>query len=546
MGTIILTRRKFFIVAAGLTGAAALGTGTSSIAIAAQGGRREFEFRTGILTPGAWPDGKPKEGGIWAINGMFPGPAIRAKEGEEISVTLCNKLPQPTTIHWHGIHQRGTWFMDGVERISQSAIKPGECFSYKFTAYPSGTHWYHSHTGLQYSDGLFGPLIIEENEDPYKADYDYDRIIMINDWFHIPSEQILANLKKGAYMQTKEGAAMKMGVSMTMDTRSGQKDPSMSIEMESGGMPDVGDVPFESALINGKGRFDPNSEAPLETYEVKSMDRIRFRIINASSTYAFRFAIDGHKLSVIATDGALTKPLEVDSLIIDVGERYDVIVKADQPAANYWIRAKTLEEDKEDHALAVLRYGGPSQEPPKTKAAWGASLRLGDLKPFTPQKPKAPTADKLLELSGSMMPYKWMVNGQAFELPKKPFTEDRNPPDPPVTQMKLKEGDVVRLVINNDSKMSHPFHLHGHYFHVLGLSDEGAGKYSGQTLNEKDPIGKDTLSIPRKGWAVVQWEAGNPGVWFFHCHIEWHLATGMAILVVEGDPPRPPQNVGKK
>ena len=153
-------------------------------------------------------------------------------------------------------------------------------------------------------------------------------------------------------MPMKGGAAMKTGASMTMDMGSGQKDPKVSMYMQSADMPDVGDVPFESALINGKGRFDPSSQAPLEIYEVNPKDRIRFRIINASSTYAFRFAIDEHKLSVIATDGALTKPLEVDSLIIDVGERFDVIVKADQPAANYWIRAKTLEEDKEDHALA--------------------------------------------------------------------------------------------------------------------------------------------------------------------------------------------------
>ena len=545
MGTVTLTRRKFFIVAAGFTGAAALGARTFPVAMAAQGGRRQFEFKTGILTPGAWPDGKPKVGGIWAINGMFPGPTIRAKEGEEISVTLCNNLPQPTTIHWHGIHQNGTWFMDGVERVSQAAIRPGDCFTYRFRAYPAGTHWYHSHTGVQYSDGLFGPLIIEENENPYKNDYNYDRIIMINDWFHIPSEQILANLKKGAYMPMKGGAAMKTGASMTMDMGSDQKGPKMSMYMQSAGMPDVGDVPFESALINGKGRFDPSSQAPLEIYEVNPKDRIRFRIINASSTYAFRFAIDEHKLSVIATDGALTKPLEVDSLIIDVGERFDVIVKADQPAANYWIRAKTLEEDKEDHALAVLRYSGASVELPKSTAAWGTLLKLGDLKPYTPQKPKPPTTDKLLVLTGSMMPYRWMVNGQVFELPRKPLTEDRNPPEPPVTQMKLKEGDVVRVVINNESKMSHPFHLHGHYFHVLGLSAEGAGKYNGQALNETDPIQKDNLTIPRNGWGVVQWEADNPGVWFFHCHIEWHLEAGMAVLVIEGDPPPPPPNVGK-
>jgi len=540
MGAITLTRRKFLIVAAGLTGVALIRRGTLPLVMAAQEGKRQFEFKTGILKPAKWPDSKPKEGGILAINGMFPGPTIRAKEGEEIAVTLCNNLPQPTTIHWHGMHQNGTWFMDGVERISQAAIQPRDCYTYRFRAYPAGTHWYHSHAGLQYSDGLFGPLIIEENNDPYKNDYDYDRIIMINDWFHIPAEQILANLKRGAYMRmTSEQKGMKMD----MGTATDKKGAKMMMDMDSEGMPDVGDVPFESALINGKGRFDSSSEGPLETYEVKAKDRIRFRIINASSTYAFRFAIDEHKLSVIATDGALTRPLDVNNLIIDVGERYDVVVNADRPAANYWIRAKTLEENREDHALAVLRYKGAPQALPQTKATWGASLKLGDLKPYALRKITGPTTNKLLLLTGSMMPYKWMVNGQIFELPKKPLTADRNPPDPPVTQMRLKQGDVVRLVINNQSKMSHPFHLHGHYFHVLGVGAEDAGNYNGQALNERDPIQKDTLRIPRRAWAVVQWEADNPGFWFFHCHIEWHLATGMAILVVEGDPPLPRRGI---
>lgn len=529
-------------MAGGLTATAALRIGSSSVAMAARPVGRPFEFTASILTPGKWPDGKPKEGGIWAINGMFPGPTIRAKEGEEVSVTLCNNLPQPTTMHWHGIHQKGTWFMDGVAMISQRPIQPGDCYTYTFTAFPAGTHWYHSHTGVQYSDGLFGPFIIEEKDNPYKNDYDYERVIMISDWFHIPSERILANLKKGLYMGMASG---EMGAKMKMEKPADEIPSKMQMRMASDSAPDVADVPFESALINGKGRFDPGSETPLETYEVAEKDRIRFRVINASSTYAFRLAIDGHKLSAIATDGALTKLQPVDSLLIDVGERYDVIVNADQSVSNYWIRAKTLEEDKEDYALAVLRYKGALQELPKTKAEWGVSLKVTDLKPYSPLELKAPTTNKVLVLSGSMMPYKWMVNGQVFELPQKPATEDSDPPDPPVTQMRFKQGDVVRLVIDNESKMGHPFHLHGHYFRVLGLGAKGAGKYRGQPLNENDPVQKDNLSIPAKSWAVVQWEADNPGFWFFHCHIEWHLATGMAIMVIEGDPPPPPQKIGK-
>ena len=138
MDAVTLTRRKFFIVAAGLTGAAIMGAKTGPTARAALQAQKRFEFKTGILRPGKWPDGKPKEGGIWAINNMFPGPAIRANEGDEISVTLCNNLPQPTTIHWHGVHQEGTWFMDGVENVSQAPIQPGDCYTYTFKALPRG------------------------------------------------------------------------------------------------------------------------------------------------------------------------------------------------------------------------------------------------------------------------------------------------------------------------------------------------------------------------------------------------------------------------
>ncbi|HMK34804.1 MAG TPA: multicopper oxidase domain-containing protein [Desulfomonilaceae bacterium] len=519
MDNIPLTRREFLVVTAGVTGAAILCPGDSRVAAAGREGQVRFEFKAGVLTPQEWPDGRPKKGGIWALNGMLPGPTILAKEGEEISVTLCNNLPQPTTIHWHGMYQQETWFMDGAANISQPPVEPGGCYTYTFRADPAGTHFYHSHTGVQYGDGLFGPLIIKESDDPYKNDYDYDRIVMINDWFHIPADQVLENVINGAYMQ---------------------------MDKASEGMPDVGDVPFESALINGKGRFDSSSESPLEIYEVTAKDRVRFRIINSSSTYAFQFAIDGHTLSVIATDGALTRPLQVKSLIIDVGETYDVIVNADQPVASYWIRAKTLEQDKDHHVLAVLRYKGASELLPGTKAQWGKSLRLGDLTPYIPRSIEAPTTNKLLVLSGSMMPYRWMVDGKVFELPTVPLTKDRNPPDPPVTQMRLGQGDIVRVVINNQSRMSHPFHLHGQRFRVLGLSASDSGDYGGQALNEQHPIEKDTLSIPRNGWAVIQWKADNPGFWFFHCHVQWHMATGMAILVVEGNPPPPPPHVGLK
>lgn len=511
-----ISRRRFLASAAAMAGTSVLAASVPKVlAVGRNEQGVEVVFNTGVFTPDTWPDGKAKTGGIWGVNGQLPGPTIRAKEGETITVKLCNRLPDATTMHWHGMHQRGTWFMDGVAVISQVPIAPGDCYVYRFKAEPHGTHWYHSHTGVQYSNGLFGPLIVEEKDNPYKDRYDYDRIVMINDWFHQPSALILADLKAGKFAD--------------------------------GGGPDVGDVPFQSALINGKGRFDPTSKSPLETFTVSRGDKIRFRLINGSSTYALKFAIDGHKMTVIAADGALTKPRQVDSVILAIGDRYDVIVDADQPVANYWIRANTLEPGKDHGVKAILNYkGAGTAEPPPSKAVWGRTLEVMDLNPYMPQLVAEPTLTKAVALTGTMKPYQWMIDGKVFGLPAKPIVQDPNPSDPPSTQLRAKSGDVVRLILNDESEMNHPFHLHGNYFQVLGVSKPGAGKYSGQKLRTMNPILKDNLGIPKKGWAVIQWKAENPGWWFFHCHIEWHLATGMAMLVHEGDPSPAPADVGKR
>ena len=511
-----ISRRRFLASAAALAGTSALvASAPSVLAVGRTVGGVEVSFSTGVFSPKTWPDGKAKIGGIWGVNHSLPGPTIRAMEGETITVRLRNTLPEATTMHWHGMHQRGTWFMDGVQMISQAPVPPGKCYVYRFKAEPHGTHWYHSHTGVQYSNGLFGPLIVEEKDNPYKNAYEYDRVVLMNDWFHQPSVKILEDLKAGTFMD-------KSGL-------------------------DVGDVPFQSALINGKGRCDPDSESPLETFTVSRRDRIRFRLINASSTYALKFAIDGHRLTVIAADGALTKPQEVDSLIMAVGERYDVIVHAKQPVANYWIRANTLESDNDHGVKAILKYkGAGNEEPTPCNAVWGQTLKVMSLSPYMPRLVGAPTTTKTLLLSGTMKPYQWMIDGKVFGFPAKPVSQEPNPPDPPSTQFKVNSGDDVRLVLNNDTNMNQPFHLHGNYFQVLGVSTPGGGRYHGQFLRNMNPVLKDGLGVPKKGWAVIQWKADNPGWWFFQSNIEWHEATGMAMLIRQGDPPAVPAGVGRR
>jgi FtsP/CotA-like multicopper oxidase with cupredoxin domain len=431
----------------------------------------------------AAPDGRSRE--VMGYNGQLPGPVLRVREGDTLHVRVVNQLGGvPTSTHWHGMHQPGTFTMDGVPDVSGPPIPAGSDFVYQFKATPAGTHWYHSHVGAQYGNGLSGPLIVEERE-PIAA-YDREEVLFLSDWFHQPAEVLLANVLKGAYMKMP-------GRMERMDDRA-KKDKR-----------DVGDVPFQSALVNGKGRAPGDTRSPLTALEVKKGETVRLRLINGSSTYAFRFQIDGHPLTVIATDGAPVQPVQVDNLVLAVGERFDVLLRADRGGA-HWIRVATLDGNE---GRAVLRYAGAAaREPEAVPVRWGERL----LKPeqLRARRPAAlpPRAREIaMALGGSMMPYRWSINGQFY---------------PKADPIELNRGEWVRMVLHNPTGMDHPFHLHGHYFYVLGKP--GAP-------NLTDPVQKDTVNVPAGGDLAILWQATNPGRWFFHCHIEWHLATGMARVI---------------
>jgi FtsP/CotA-like multicopper oxidase with cupredoxin domain len=166
---------------------------------AGDGAAREIvhDFLVRSVTPRAWPDGAVKQGGVILVNDSLPGPTIRAREGDTIVVRLKNGLPEGTTIHWHGMTQLGTWQMDGVANVSQEPIPPGQTFEYRFKAAPAGTHVWHSHTGVQYGEGMFGMLFVDAAADPYRREYDVEQTVCINDWFHEPGVQILSNLERG-------------------------------------------------------------------------------------------------------------------------------------------------------------------------------------------------------------------------------------------------------------------------------------------------------------------------------------------------------------
>ena len=309
-----------------------------------------------------------------AVNGRIPGPTLIVTEDQLVKVTVVNRLTSEViTIHWHGMHQKGTPWMDGVGFISQYPIGPGATFDYIFKATPAGTHWYHSHVGAQRTDGLFGALVVREK----------------NDFFHyVVTPEVISN-------RAETGQAILDNPSRyTLTLLDWQREDSLDLFVKInsalgfyhnkpiGQVPtnmddfyhprttspdgvEVGPVPYWSGLINGRGRMNDSIHTPLSIFNVSQDSMYRFRIIGAQSLYAYKFSIDSHKLRVIATDGHFIEPVEVDYIIVHSGERYDFILETYDDDSNgnaFWIRATTLEtletiqQDREHSARAILTY----------------------------------------------------------------------------------------------------------------------------------------------------------------------------------------------
>ena len=403
----------------------------------------------------------------WTYGDTVPGREIRAKAGDTVRVHLLNDLPAETTIHWHGLALRND--MDGVPHLTQNPVPAGSKQTYEFTVPDAGTHWYHPHVGVQLDRGLYGPLIVEDPNDP--GGYDVEAVLVLDDWLdgvdgQDPDTQ-LATLKKGMDMSSMGGGHMEMFSSRIL-----------------GG--DAGDVGHKLFLINGRTPADPVS------VKAKPGQRVLLRLINASADTAYRFAVGGHRLTVVATDGYPVEPVEASALLIGMGERYDVVLTARE--GGFPIVA--LAEGKGGRGAAVLRTAdGEVDVQAGLPELLGTPVTVHDL--ATPAErrlsEKAPDVSLPLVLGGDMMTYQWTINGKLH---------------PDVPPFEVREGQRVRLAVRNDSTMFHPVHLHGHTFQV------GA-------------VRKDTvLALPGEE-LLLDVEAVNPGQWMLHCHNAYHGEAGM-------------------
>ncbi len=400
-------------------------------------------------------------------------------------VLLENKLPVPTAIHWHGLHPPNN--QDGVPGLTQPPIAPNASYRYYFPLKPAGTHWMHSHLGLQEAFLLSAPLIVHDPSD--KGADEQEIILFLGDYSFTPPTEIYAKLRKPA---AKE---MAMGGSMA---------PSKTAMAM--GKPDVSDVNYDAYLANDRTLADP------EVVRVEKNGKIRLRIINGSSGTNFFISLGNLRGELIATDGMAVQPLSGSHFPLAIAQRIDVRVQVPQEGA---FPILALREGATEQTGFILTTPNASIRKIPIKNAAPAGLLTLDLESrlvaSDPLAAKAIDRSFDLRLQGNMARYEWPINGVVFDTAK---------PRGQAAQVQVKKGQRVALKFINQTGMSHPMHLHGHSFQVIEIN----GKSLHGAL-------RDTILVPPKMSVTVAFDANNPGTWYLHCHILWHLAAGMATLV---------------
>lgn len=457
------------------------------------------------------------------INGLIPGPTLYWQEGEDVVINVKNSLDEKTSIHWHGLLLDGS--MDGVPGLNGfHGIAPNTTFTYKFKVRQKGTYWYHSHSNLQEQQGVYGSIVIAPKEKT--ADREY--VILLSDFTEENPNTILNNLKidSGYYNYNKRTVftffsdIKKNGLSATLrdytDWGQMRMDPT-----------DLADVTRYHFLTNSK------TAEQNWTGIFKKGEKVKLRFINASAMTIYDVSIPGLKMKFVEADGQPIKPVIKDEFRFGVAETYDVIVEPKENKA-YTIFAESL--DRTGYARGTLTpKEGMSGETPQMrprailtmadmtmgdmdhsemdhdmdemKSGWAErgtpdgnkALEYSDLSSLHPQKDlRQPTREIEFKFGGSMNRYIWTINGEKFP---KPFH--------------LKYGERVRLNFTNETMMAHPIHLHGMFMQLE----------NGQSM--KWMPNKHTVIVPPAQSASLLLTADEAGEWAFHCHLLFHMASGM-------------------
>lgn len=507
------------------------------------------------------------------FNGELPGPTLRFREGEDVTIHVKNKLDEDTSVHWHGLLLPG--MMDGVPGLNgYPGIKPGETFTYRFKVRQSGTYWYHSHSGAQEQAGLYGALILEPREaDPVKAEREH--IVVLSDFTEEDPNEILRNLKNDHSYYNRSRRTVG---DFFRDAKRDGFGTALRDRLEWGEMrmdpTDLADVTGYTFLVNGK---PPEANW---TALFKPGERTRLRIINAAAMTYFDFRIPGLQMIVVQADGQNVEPVPVDEMRIAVAETYDVIVTPRDEKA-YTILAEPI--DRSGYALATLapREGMSAALPPLRRrtlltmedmgAAHGAAGHAGHGQAATTDHADHGTAAPDNHAAhGQSAPADHSAHGghaghSSAKAPLrgwadagtppgkralkyadlKSFTPQKDTREPTreivvklggsmqryiwtlngakaehAAPIDLKYGERVKITFVNESMMAHPMHLHGMFVQLL----------NGQP-GERLP-NKHIVSVAPGASYSALLTADEPGEWAFHCHLLYHMSAGMMTKVV--------------
>ena len=489
-----------------------------------------------------------------AVNGQIPMPTLTFTEGDTAEIYVHNELNETTSLHWHGLFLPNK--EDGVPYLTQMPIKPHTTHLYKFPIIQHGTHWYHSHSGLQEQIGMYGSFIMNKRKDDKTFRKGIDDLptipVVLSEWTNYNPKNVHRMLHNAT-----DWFAIKKGTTQSYVEAIKQKHFKTKLKNEWKRMlaMDVSDVYYDKFLMNGK------NEHQLSQFKVG--DKVRLRISNGGASTYFWLTYAGGKITVVANDGNDVEPVEVDRLIIAVSETYDVIVTIPNDSTSYEFLATS--EDRINSASLYIGNGIKQLTSPLPKLKYFEGMKMmngmmkmnGDLDDMNMQmslnqmdmnvvmypeitgedKPKmsdmkmgaeqynsnklsdivtlnyamlksptntslpkdAPVKELRFELTGNMNRYVWSLDNKVISETDK---------------ILIKKGENVRIVIYNGSMMRHPMHLHGHDFRALNGQGDNA------------PL-KNIIDIMPMETDTLEFNANVEGDWFFHCHILYHMMSGM-------------------
>lgn len=491
-----------------------------------------------------------------AINGTVPGPLIRLKEGQNVRIAVTNRLPEDTSIHWHGLIL--PFQMDGVPGVSFPGIKPGQTFVYEFPIVQAGTYWYHSHSGLQELEGHYAPLVIDpKGVEPQP--YDREHVVVLSDYSFTHPHVLMKKLKQegGHFNRQKQTVA---GLLAGKDQSLKERVEWAAMRMDATDILDVTASTYHY-LANGHGLQDN------WTGLFTPGERVRIRLVNAAAMTLFNVRIPGLAMTVVQADGQDVRPVEVDELQIANAETYDIIVTPtqDRPYAlvaeaadrSGLVRAtlsprpgliadapplrerpiltmKDMGMDMAGHAgmdhggghtmsmldpknapqvrqgpgvqmISPMPVDRVAERPTGLETEPGRVLTYANLVALEPNPDTRPPSRSMeIHLTGNMERFMWAFDGEKFSEITRPIPFRRN--------------ERVRVTLVNDSMMNHPIHLHGHF---MDLVNGHPGRHPR----------KHTINVMPGGKATFDLTADAPGDWAFHCHMLLHMHAGMFKVV---------------